>query len=137
MMLALAKKTDQRQPVTRQWKAKVRAKIEDSERGTFTRLAEEIGSSTGKLGDLLSDGDRSPKTSPLVGPINRFFGWSEWNPPTDAEGADRLFELYEGLDATHRELLIVAAEMLSSKIEREFMAAFLRAAQARRGAANG
>lgn len=131
MLLVLAKRRELRQAVTPSWKAKVRAQLKKEGRGAFTRLAEGIGSSTGKLGDLLDDGPRSPATSPLVGAINKHYGWPEWSPPSGSADTAELIVRFEQMDDTAQHLMLDAAELLGTPDGLELLGVVIRTAKRR------
>lgn len=106
-MPAVAKKEHLPHPVTKQWRADVRAELDKRGRGAQARLREYIVKcgikiSSGHLSDIL---DGKYETSDIVGPVHEFFKWPPPMPPTTSRDAGELLHVFSRLTPEQRAAL--------------------------------
>lgn len=102
MLGEMATRKADRYPITPEWRAAVRRELDKRPRGALTRMAEEIGASTGQVTEMLADDSAYSK---YVGAVNKYFGWPEPTPPLMSADTQELAYLIATIGPDGRELL--------------------------------
>lgn len=117
-------------PITKEWRADVRAELDKRGRGSQARLAEFVNKrgikiSTGHLADILKG---EYDTSDIVEPVHEFFGWAPPLPPTASRDASELVHGWMRLTPEQRAKIISGAQKvgeLSGDQARDLLAQLL------------
>jgi len=125
--MVVARRKELTFPVTKDWKVKVRAVLEQRGRGSHSRLAEEIGCSTGQLTELLSE---ESKYSHLVARVNAALGWPPPVPPSASKDSGELAYVFDRMRPDQQQMSLDAMEIVGGEAgddARAALAAMLRA----------
>lgn len=98
-----------RYPITKEWRERVREKLDTQGRGSHFRLCEEIGISKSVLSQMLNG---ELDTSPHVEAIHAYFGWSPPLPPTAALDSGETVNAYMRMTPEQRMLMDTASSVL-------------------------
>ena len=125
--MVVARRKELTFPVTPEWKSKVRGVLRDRGRGSLSRLAEEVGCSTGQLTELLN---ADSQYSHLVARVNEALGWPPPVAPSSSKDSGEIAYVFDRMTPDQQQMILDAMEIAGGQAGDEAkvaLAAMLRA----------